>query len=254
MFVLSVIKRRSSGFTLAEVLITLGVIGIVAAMTIPTLIDNYQKTQYVTGLKKSYAEITEALRLMANDSGCPEDLKCTGIFGSTASTLGNGLKKYFKLAKDCGVNLDPNNENQKCMSDQISGNYTGTQARVNYSTGWYGFITADGFGVSLAVDNCDTNWVPGKTNYNINRICGYMLVDVNGFKGPNNMGRDIFEFLITNGKGPALYPYGGGEFADYYNQAWKNPTTGDMVSCFSGNPTGTSCAARIMEEGWQMKY
>jgi len=247
-------EKEKKGFTLAEVLITLGIIGMVSALTIPTLIANYQKIQYVAGLKKAYAEITDALRLMANDSGCPDNLKCTGAFGSSNVVLGNEIKKYFKLAKDCGVNLDPNNENQKCLSKEISGTYNGSQARANYSIGWYGFITADGFGVSLATDNCDTNWVPSKTNYNINRICGYLLVDVNGFKGPNNFGRDVFEFLITNGKGPVLYPYGGSEFADYYNQAWKDPSSGNMLSCFFGNFTGNSCAARIMEEGWQMNY
>jgi len=47
-------KGNKKGFTLAEVLITLGIIGVVASLTIPTLMANYQKVQYVTGLKRAY--------------------------------------------------------------------------------------------------------------------------------------------------------------------------------------------------------
>lgn len=50
-----------NGFTLAEVLITLGIIGIVAAMTITTLITNYQKKTTATRVKKAYAELLQAL-------------------------------------------------------------------------------------------------------------------------------------------------------------------------------------------------
>ena len=50
---------KSSGFTLAEVLVTLGIIGVVAAMTIPTLMQNYQRQSYVTQLKKVYNELND---------------------------------------------------------------------------------------------------------------------------------------------------------------------------------------------------
>ena len=49
------------GFTLAEVLVTLGIIGVVSAMTVPTLMQNYQKKSYVTQLHKFYNELTQAL-------------------------------------------------------------------------------------------------------------------------------------------------------------------------------------------------
>ena len=52
-------EPMKKAFTLAEVLITLGIIGIVAAMTLPTLIGKYQKKQTVTQLKKSYTEISQ---------------------------------------------------------------------------------------------------------------------------------------------------------------------------------------------------
>ena len=56
------------GFTLAEVLITLGIIGVVAAMTIPTLITNYQKRETVTRLKSAYAQLQQAIKLSESDN------------------------------------------------------------------------------------------------------------------------------------------------------------------------------------------
>jgi prepilin-type N-terminal cleavage/methylation domain-containing protein len=64
-------------FTLAEVLITLAIIGIVAALTIPTLVNNYQKTQYVTQLKKAYTSVNQALMKLTSDYDCPGDLECS---------------------------------------------------------------------------------------------------------------------------------------------------------------------------------
>ena len=57
-------KHKKSGFTLAEVLITLGIIGVVAAMTIPTLMMNYQKQVWESKLKKAYSVATNACERM----------------------------------------------------------------------------------------------------------------------------------------------------------------------------------------------
>ena len=242
-------------FTLAEVLITLAIIGVVAALTIPTLMANYQKTQYVAGLKKAYAEITEAMKLMANDYGCSDDLKCTGLFNNDSNTLGTEFKKYFKLAKDCGTTYDENDEKTKCLSNSYSQYYDATDERSDMNSaypGSYNFITADGFGISLVNSSCDTNWDTSNTNLNINSVCAEIFIDVNGLKGPNNSGRDIFGFLITNGKGPTLYPFGGSEGKDS-GQSWVD-ASGTPQSCYDGLTSGTYCAGRVMEEGWQMKY
>ena len=62
-------RKVQVGFTLAEVLITLGIIGVVAAMTIPTLMTNYQKKSTATQLKKTYATISNAVRLSEEENG-----------------------------------------------------------------------------------------------------------------------------------------------------------------------------------------
>lgn len=70
-----------TGFTLAEVLITLGIIGIVAALTIPTLVSSYQKNVVATKLKKFYSNMYQAVNLSINDNGAPSNW----TFGAAAS-------------------------------------------------------------------------------------------------------------------------------------------------------------------------
>uniref|UniRef100_UPI00402A565C type II secretion system protein n=1 Tax=Candidatus Scatousia sp. TaxID=3085663 RepID=UPI00402A565C len=63
---------RKKGFTLAEVLITLGIIGIVAAMTLPTLVNKYQKRTYIAGLQKFYTQISQAMQTMKQQTNCED--------------------------------------------------------------------------------------------------------------------------------------------------------------------------------------
>lgn len=244
--------RRYVGFTLAEVLITLGIIGVVAAITIPTLISKYQKQEYVTRLKKAYSEFNQALRLMANDYGCPGDLKCTKLFdGSDTLMLGEALVKYFKVSKNCGLT-----EPATCWPNTISPYYDGSNRNhtaEDYYADHYNFITADGMTYSIRNDSCaDYNL---SNEVNITQLCAHVWIDINGPKGPNNWGRDNFEFFITNGKGPMLYPWGGKEFADW--GGWWQDESGVPQSCDVSVPydtQGEACAGKLLENGWNMDY
>jgi len=64
------------GFTLAEVLITLGIIGVVAAMTIPTLMQKYYEKQTVAKLKETYSILSQALKSASQEEGLPEEWDC----------------------------------------------------------------------------------------------------------------------------------------------------------------------------------
>lgn len=243
--------NKKAGFTLAEVLITLGIIGVVAAMTIPTLIANYQKTQYVSQLKKVYTTFNQALSQMAVDEGCPNDLKCTSAFdvGTTNDTFGDKIINYMKIVKNCKTTSDTS-----CWSTQISDKYDGSSSRNDWGTGLYRVISADGTAYDIInyANNCgNSNWSNNKTN-NMTQVCGLTYVDVNGpAKGPNNRGRDIFGFWITNGKGALLYPLGGMDDKNGGVDNWWQSTLDCMPE---GGKWATRCTGRIMEEGWEMNY
>lgn len=57
-----ILNNKRFGFTLSEVLVTLGIIGVVSAMTVPTLMNNYQRQAYVTQLHKVYNEFCKYLK------------------------------------------------------------------------------------------------------------------------------------------------------------------------------------------------
>ena len=238
---------KRQGFTLAEVLITLGIIGVVAAMTIPTLIGNSQKEQYVVGLKKAYTQFNQALIQMTTDYNCTGDLQCAGVFtpAYTNQMFGDIFVKYFKVSKNCEIN-----KGQGCFATDMNEYYNNTGTVRHYDSDnnpAYRFITADGqsFYIHSNQDDCGSGASRNKT-FNMTKICGYVYIDVNGLKGPNYMGRDVFWFYITNGKGAILYPSGG---IDDAGLGWWSPNY-----CNDTRPYGFYCGGRVQEEGWQMNY
>ena len=247
-------KHNFRGFTLAEVLITLGIIGVVAAFTIPTLVSNYQKSQYVTKLKKFYTQFNQATTLLAQDYNCSNNLKCTGLFEyideetpeeeREASESERSYKiikefaKHFKLARDCSSEETIEN----CQGVVSSEWYDGSNPEEY--TNDYHFITADG--TSVMIDP-SSNCFYGE--YIKMEDCGNVYVDVNGAKGPNYWGRDIFGFNLVNGKGIHLLPYGSTQNED--PQLWWDD---EGNGCVPPNFSGIYCSGRIMGEGWQMNY
>lgn len=93
---------KKTAFTLAEVLITLGIIGIVAAMTIPTLIQKNFEKQTVTKLRETQSILAQTLRMAEEEYGDPTGW---GIKNDEASAIkiANYLKPFFKIATDCGT-------------------------------------------------------------------------------------------------------------------------------------------------------
>lgn len=242
--------KKNFGFTLAEVLITLGVIGVVAALTIPTLMANYQKTQYVTSLKKAYAQFNQVIKQLAADNGCTGDLVCTGLFTATNQKLGDEIIKYYKVLKNCQLSTS-----QECMPNSVKPNYDGSGTILNYDDNsyWevsnaYRFITTDGISIAVSGGDSDCSWDNSRhITGDLTQTCKEVVFDINGpTKGPNISGKDVFTFWLSNGRGPQLYPLGG--LDDSNSGRWNN-------HCFTGRDlSGEYCAARIIEENWQMNY
>lgn len=90
---------KNFGFTLAEVLITLGVIGVVAALTMTTLINNINNMQYKSAYKKAYSDFSNVLsRALSEDELVPR----TSTWDINAGTSEwNAMKKYFKVVQEC---------------------------------------------------------------------------------------------------------------------------------------------------------
>lgn len=90
-------RRPFAAFTMAEVLITLGVIGIVAAMTLPTVITKYRKQVTVTSLKKFYTVMAQAIEQSSLDNGSPEYWSIAPVKNGEIYTDYADTEQFFNL-------------------------------------------------------------------------------------------------------------------------------------------------------------
>ena len=245
-------NTKKGAFTLAEVLITLVIIGVVASMVIPTLIDHVMKDMYAVGLKKSFSAFNQVLISMARDNSTDLRLSSLNEFSGSDAVLGSKIAQYFKISKNCGTGSG-------CFPDKM-----GTEFNANSSdavtsssvTGnHYSFITMDNMAyiVRSTGSGCTASF-NGTSSANITKdltkICGLVWVDVNGPKKPNNFGKDIFLFYIADGVKPTLYPAGA---QDDSSLRWSNDGV-NAINCTSSNPGGYTCAGRIFEQSWDVNY
>lgn len=221
------IYYKSVGFTLAEVLITLLVIGVVSSIIVPTIINDTQEAEFKVAWKKKYSELEQASRLLIADNGGTLKNLCSGSY----SCFTNSFINYLSYSKTCS-----NAKNEGCWhmgnewyyinkspaaildNSAINGrNYSGRGVILNDGT----FL----FSVWLLAD---CSWVQYPNS------CGHITVDINGFKGPNTVGKDIYAVYITDRK---IVPVGT---AGTYHTS--------HTTCQEGVNSGYGCAkARLMD-------
>ena len=95
---------KVGAFTIAEVLITLGIIGVVAAMTLPALITRNQNKALEASLKKNYSIILQAFDMYQADNGYRLKASDVNTIGckNTKMCLKTRISSYFKILRDCG--------------------------------------------------------------------------------------------------------------------------------------------------------
>ena len=200
---------RKSAFTLAEVLITLGIIGVVAALTIPTLIGKYEIYVRQQQFKKAYSEIETALQKAQYDlGGFPKcyygvDSDATqGFKWDECPLLFDTIANNFKTVKKCENNALANG----CLPP---GSYKGGEkvfvennpdkTENDYGTGCTGFKTSN-------IEQLATAYVlnDGIIIFSFSYASGgktafapLAAIDVNGKKGPNKWGHDVFAFSFS---------------------------------------------------------
>lgn len=186
------LQKRHQGFTLAEVLITLGIIGVIAAITIPQLLMEYQNIKNSALLKEDYA-IMQQMMLMANDNGAIGSLSL--INGDNEEEMETWFKTYIlpniKVTEVCYAEWGCWSKEVKDLKGRNITNYQqcGTQT--------ISFILPNGS--YACMDDTQDNRFGVLTDDDNIRIMG-ILVDVNGAGKPNVLGKDIFVMAFKNGE------------------------------------------------------
>lgn len=176
----SVKIQRYTAFTLAEVLIVLGIMGIIAECTIPTLVTNVQKQISIVSLKKSYSVLSQAYTSVQMDnSGSIKNL-CTTNDSDCLANLFKPYLRYISLVS--GI---PNSTN---LPNCWNNNELFAPHELNDC-----FVLNDGTSVDF-----DMEWSDCASR------CADINVDVNGLKPPNKWGKDRFLFLLLEDK---VIPY-----------------------------------------------
>ena len=175
------VTMDKNAFTLAESLITLGIIGVVAALTLPTVINNHREKVTVTRLKQTYSILSQAYNRIVPEDGTPDEWGMGGMNDANSHIiLANKFVPYFKIIKNCiGQN-----------TSFVQKNCTQVYTNQNYYTS---FVIQNGTTIIFRElnSNCTSRYGLVKD------VCGSIKIDVNGNVFPNKLGNDIFQFYIS---------------------------------------------------------
>lgn len=236
---------RKKGFTLAEVMIAMSLIGIITSLTIPTFITSNKNKSHAAKLSTTIAAVENAFVSMIAAEAV-NDLTETDFYSSTnANTLG----KYLKLEG----------------SDTSLANLGYPAAPFKYmdSTGFnpsYTIVFRTKSGAVLILNKTSIKQKEEdvkKYGGSISEGIGYMDIDVNGPSKPNMWGRDVFRFVV--GIDGMLYPCGG---LNYSILAYNSNTglwdiaskTNEINAACNGSNKKIGCTARLIDKNFEPDY
>lgn len=239
--------RIKQGFTLAEVLITIGIVGLIASITLPALMTNIDKNSWTNGLKTDMSILNNGFKQMMAQEGV-DDMRDTALWTEYVKEdvvtpnddIKAALAKYFKVDKMManypknypvynlnGTQFNSANENSIRF-------YLSNTSSLNIK-----FLANNDY------DRCDTEQV----------FChpvAEIVVDVNGDKRPNTVGKDVHFFLL--GEDGSIYAYGS-EALNKISTS-KYPLWDSANGCQGKQPEtdGKACTGRVIEEAFQINY
>ena len=175
-------------FTLAEIIITMGIVGVIAAMTVPDLVSDYQNKTMAVQIRKFSNDLNEAVDLSLTDKG-KNSLASTNIYSNLTDFVND---KYFSLAKSCLP------EAAGCFASE---NYYSLDQTKNsaFKCSGNSYILSNSVAICPVIKTTETTInkpTGGKITYVTKEI--QINVDINGPEPPNIGGRDMFKLSITD--------------------------------------------------------
>ena len=271
---------KKSGFTLAETLITIGIIGILAVITAPML-EKLSMDKVNAARLISTVQTIESALTMAIDQENADDIFGTSMYknniplkSKTLPTqaqidkfMGN-LKQYLAVSSYKRQTMNQYYSDKNVSKIYLMNNLTGDKGKVwsandntknafpiELKSGVVVFWKIYGYDNSQTFNRKDVVMPEGGALW---VRAGDIYIDINGAKEPNTLGRDIFSFNL--GQDGILYPRGGLDcslfhsYGESKDSVWTNANTSNLYSCSNGiygtaNDAGSGCTARVLQTG-----
>lgn len=163
--------NKKFAFTLSEVLVTMGIIGVISALTVPTLVNNYQRKAQALQFRKTVTDIGNAVDMLITEEG-KSKFSATTYYNNLDGFVRDKLKTIKTCSKD---------ETNKCFANE---NYN----TINEAAGSAFTCEGNSYVLASSAAICMTK---SGTSVKVN-------IDVNGQDGPNIGGRDMFIFMINS--------------------------------------------------------
>ena len=237
---------KNFGFTLAEVLITLGIIGIISALTIPTLVSDSENRAHAAKLSSTITSVEDAFASMMASDAVQDFAETTFYRADSAADRAANLGLHIKLsgsASSFDNYYGDDTEITTLDNESLLPNFDMIFQLKNGALLFY-YEDPDSINRRAAEDE----------GLAINERVGTLAIDVNGGEGPNRWGRDFFQFLI--GSDGMLYPAGSLTYAmligSTANDIWSE--SGAYTECIPGGSRTQGCTARLIENNYKIDY
>ena len=232
-------KKR--GFTLAEVMVALTLVGVIASLTIPTFVASSRNKANAAKLATTISAVENAFTTMIASEAVRDFSETKFVNDPTALNLGD----YFKTTTS-GATLVPRYGSANPYID-LDGNALADFPVTRFFESKNGAIIT--YNTNSVSKNPETVVAEGGS---ITNSVGRLYIDVNGPAKPNTWGRDVFYFRIGNDG--LLYPAGGVNFAILEGQSGKTWRSANSdFSCGTSKRT-IGCTARLIENNYDIDY
>lgn len=262
-------KNKKGGFTLSETLITIAIIGVTAALTLPAFHAKLKSRTYGATVAKAMNVIQNGMGQIMTDASNRSDegyiydnisaITAKSVSGSgddtrpiiTNPNLCQTYVKYFDRIKPAGyaykniTDFSGTKSYESIFSEKVQAQ----SYNINNSSAVITYLSTTHVNNSEPNDEL-TKYV--KTNgINDGTVIVRILIDANGLNGPNRFGKDVFLFGLANNG--TLVPAGTDAFNDnIFNKTVPLYTTDCTGKTVTGD--GVSCAARLVADNWKVNY
>ncbi len=241
--------NKKFAFTLTEVLVTLSIIGVVSALTVPTLMNQYQRKVQAAQIRKFANELDQGFEMQIIEEGKTK-LSSTNMWKKVATKgdltdLRAFFNTRFKIIKTC-------EKTSGCFADSYR-SIDGSKEEAFDNSKITTYVLANSAAIRLkaklsvkvdtngdAVLDENGNYIP----FGAGNSAVVMWIDINGADKPNIGGRDLFQIAIGDN---------GLVFDECYTTNTNFTCTPSAATCIK-SPTGSNCFGVLQENNWVMNY